>query len=159
MGRTLLATFQTEKTMRVHEGFTGAFSYAEQMCGMENLRVWEDDETTAVIAMIHFSAHFRKGYLAFYLNSSGTPIRVKDEGSREVKIKGLRVPLEKGARKDSVVHHLGTDSKKDKDIDKRKWITGARVEFATEGEKQEFIQLVKDVQRDMVELPDLLGVN
>lgn len=157
MGRSLLGTFQTEKTMRVHEGFSGTFSYAEQMCGMENLRVWEDDETTAVIAMIHFSAHFRSGYLAFYLNSSRTPIRVKDEGGREVKIKGLRVPLDKGARKDSVMN--GEGKKSEGGLDKRKWITGAKVEFATEGEKREFIALVKDVQRTMVELPDLLGVN
>src|SRR5262245_61135931 len=104
MGRTLLGTFRTSKTLRIHEGLTGAFSYAEQMCGMENPRISEDNDTLAVIALIHFSPQFRNGYLAFYLNSSNSPIRVKDEGGREVKVKGLRVPVgsEKG-RKDSVV--------------------------------------------------------
>ena len=154
MGRTLLATYRTEKTMRIHEGLSGAFTYAEQMCGMENLRIWEDNDTAAVIALIHFSAHFRNGYLAFYLNSSGTPIRVKDEGGREVKIKGLRVPLEKGAlRKDSAV---GSAAIKE---DKKKVISGARIEFASEVEKRGFLDLVKSVQRKMLELPDLLGVN
>jgi hypothetical protein len=180
MGRTLLATFPTSKTMRVHEGFSGAFSYAEQMCGMENLRIWEDDETGAVIAMIHFSAHFRNGYLAFYLNSRNSPIRVKDEGGREVKIKGLRVPLEKGSRKDSVMISGGSGSgsadgsgetgkegkegkegkkKSKEDLDRKKFIMGAKVEFESEMEKRQFLQLLREVQGSMMELPELLGVN
>jgi hypothetical protein len=129
------------------------------MCGMENLRVWEDDDTGAVIALIHFSAHFRKGYLAFYLNSSRNPVRFKDEGGREVKIKGLRVPLEgkEGKRKDSgaTVREGDRESKEER----KKWITGAKVEFASESEKAEFLGLVREVQRCLVELPELLGVN
>ncbi|KAF2114864.1 hypothetical protein BDV96DRAFT_86702 [Lophiotrema nucula] len=153
MGRTLLGTFRTEKTLRIHEGLSGAFAYQEQMCGMENLRIWEDDTLGAVICMIHFSAHFKTGYLAFYLNSLNAHIRVKDEGGREVKVKGLKVPLEKGAlRKDSVAGG-------GKELDKKKIISGARIEFASEVEKREFIALVKNVQSDMRELPDLMGVN
>ncbi|KAF2261154.1 hypothetical protein CC78DRAFT_535871 [Lojkania enalia] len=153
MGRTLLGTYRTEKTLRIHEGVKGAFSYQEQMCGMENLRIWEDEETAAIIAMIHFSAHFRTGYLAFYLNSMNAPLRVKDEGGREIKIKGLRVPMEKGAlRKDSGAGYA-------KDVDRRKIISGARVEFASEAEKKEFMCLVRNVQGDLRDLPDLLGVN
>ena len=85
-------------------------------------------------------------------------------GEGEVKIKGLRVPLDKegkmsrGGRKDSVMHWNGAGNKEKVD-DRRKWITGARIEFANMEGKQEFISLVKDVQRTMVELPDLLGVN
>ncbi|KAF2868292.1 hypothetical protein BDV95DRAFT_630526 [Massariosphaeria phaeospora] len=155
MGRSLLGTYRTEKTMRVHEGLSGAFSYAEQMCGMENLRIWEDNDTSAVIALIHFSAHFRDGYLAFYLNSASNPIKVKDEGAREVKVKGLRVPLEKGAlRKDS-----GTGVGGRKEEDKRKIVSGARIEFASEAEKRDFMALVREVQTELIELPDLLGVN
>ncbi|PWO25154.1 UbiH, 2-polyprenyl-6-methoxyphenol hydroxylase, partial [Pyrenophora tritici-repentis] len=102
MGRTLLATFRTEQTLRSHTSLVGkSFSYAEQMCGMENLRVWEDNDSGAIIALIHFSAHFRQGYLAFYLNDAAHPVKVKDDGGREVKIKGLRVPIEGASRKDS----------------------------------------------------------
>lgn len=158
MGRTLLGTFRTEQTMRIHEGLSGAFSYAEQMCGMENLRVWEDNDTAAIIALIHFSAHFKAGYLAFYINSSTNPIRIKEEGSRELKVKGLRVPLEKAAgRKDSAVG-VGTGKERD-GTDKRKIVAGAKIEFATEVEKREFVNLVKECQKCMLDLPDLLGVN
>ncbi|CAI6333501.1 unnamed protein product [Periconia digitata] len=164
MGRSLLATFRTSQTLRIHQGLSGAFSYAEQMCGMENLRIWEDEDTLAVIALIHFSPQFRKGYLAFYLNSSNTPIKVKDEGGREVKVKGLRVPLDKAAlRKDSIVAGDADDKKsKGKKWDaseRKKFVTGARIEFASEAEKRDFIRLVWDVQENMRELPSLSGVN
>ncbi|KAF2736975.1 hypothetical protein EJ04DRAFT_510694 [Polyplosphaeria fusca] len=157
MGRTLLGTYRTEKTLRIHEGLSGAFAYQEQMCGMENLRIWEDNDTGAVIAMIHFSAHFKMGYLAFYLNSSNSPIRIKEYDSREIKIKGLKVPLEKGAlRKDSV---SGKKDGADGVIDKKKIISGAKVEFATDADKRDFLALWRDVQMDLLELPDLMGVN
>ncbi|KAJ4366968.1 hypothetical protein N0V83_007498 [Neocucurbitaria cava] len=169
MGRTLLATFRTEKTMRIHEGLGKSFFYAEQMCGLENLRVWEDNDTGAIIALIHFSADFRNGYLAFYINSSVNPIKVKDDGHREVKIKGLRVPIDRGdraMRKDSVVADgnkgKGKDSetgKKGGKVEKEKVISGAKIEFASDMEKKEFLEMVKEMQRDMIELPDLLGVN
>jgi len=142
---------------------------------MENLRIWEDNDTLAVIALIHFSPQFRQGYLAFYLNSSSAPIRVKDEGGREVKIKGLRVPLEKGVgRKDSAVLEgegasvgggagggVGArrGSKKGDGMDRKKVVTGAKIEFASEVEKREFLALVKEVQKANFELPDLAGVN
>ena len=181
MGRTLLGTYKTEKTLRIHEGFSGVLAYQEQMCGMENLRLWEDESTNAVIATIHFSAHFRNGYLAFYLNSSANPVRVKDEGGREVKIKGLRVLLDGKAdgkalvRKDSGAGVLekatttagagreagGKEEKGEKrrsEVDKRKVVNGARVEFASEAEKRAFLTVVKEVQRTMRELPDLVGV-
>jgi hypothetical protein len=163
MGRSLLATFRTEKTMRLHEGLGSAFAYAEQMCALENLRVWEDTESGAIIALIHFSASFRDGYLAFYLNSSRNPIRVKDEGAREIKIKGLRVPLDKGdraLRKDSVVEDGGAKVKiKGKEVDRKKVISGAKIEFASDMEKREFLAMVEEMQRHMIELPDLMGVN
>ncbi|KAB2100159.1 hypothetical protein AG0111_0g11600 [Alternaria gaisen] len=167
MGRTLLATFRTEKTMRIHEGLSKSFSYAEQMCGLENLRVWEDNDTGAIIALIHFSADFRNGYLAFYLNSSVNPIKVKDDGNREVKIKGLRVPIDRGdraMRKDSVAEAAvkGKGKEKagtEKAVEKGKVISGAKIEFATDTEKKEFLEMCKEMQRNMIELPDLLGVN
>lgn len=169
MGRTLLATFRTEKTMRIHEGISKSFSYAEQMCALETLRVWEDTDTGAIIALIHFSASFRAGYLAFYINSSVNPIRVKDDGNRVVKIKGLKVPIDRGdkaMRKDSFVtssegkvkgkESVGESKKK---VEKEKVISGAKIEFASDMEKSEFMEMVKEMQRNMIELPDLLEVN
>jgi hypothetical protein len=160
MGRTLLATFRTEKTMRIHEGLSKSFTYAEQMCALENLRVWEDNDTGAIIALIHFSADFRNGYLAFYLNSSVNPIKVKDDSERVVKIKGLRVPIDRGdkaMRKDSVV--AAEKGKGREKVEKEKVISGAKIEFASDIEKKEFMEMCKELQRDPIELPDLLGVN
>jgi hypothetical protein len=167
MGRTLLATFRTEKTMRIHEGLSATFTYAEQMCGLENLRVWEDNDTGAIIALIHFSADFRNGYLAFYLNSSVNPIKVKDDGNREVKIKGLKVLIDRGdraMRKDSFAEAgkevVGKGKGKEvQKVSKEKIISGAKIEFSTELEKKEFLQMCKELQRELIELPDLLGVN
>ena len=162
MGRTLLATFRTEKTMRIHEGLSRSFSYAEQMCGLENLRVWEDNDTGAIIALIHFSASFRNGYLAFYLNSAVNPIKVKDDGGRDIKIKGLRVPVDSGdraMRKDSVADAAAGKGKGKASVDKEKVISGAKIEFASDAEKREFLDLCREMQRELMELPDLLGVN
>lgn len=147
--------------MRIHEGLGKSFTYAEQMCALENLRVWEDTDSGAIIALIHFSAEFRNGYLAFYLNSSVNPIKVKDDGNREVKIKGLRVPIDKGdkaMRKDSMVASNSKEKSKTKE-DSKNVISGAKIEFASDMEKREFMAMVKEMQKDMIELPDLLGVN
>jgi hypothetical protein len=187
MGRTLLATFRTSKTMRIHDGPMAAFAYAEQMCALENLRIWEDADTGAVIGLVHFSASFRPGYLAFYLNSSNNPVTVADYGAREVKVKGLRVPIAEAGRamrKDSFVDDGDTITdaaevhatvgkerrnsaagvkKKGKkvELDRKKVISGAKIEFASEAEKREFLDLAQEYQRPerLCELPDLLGVN
>lgn len=204
MGRTLLATLRTSKTMRIHEGTLSTFAYAEQMCALENLRIWEDTDTGAVIGLIHFSASFKAGYLAFYLNSSTHPVKVADVGAKEVKVKGLRVPIAEAGRamrKDSVVDDgdtitdagvpstptiahpdtsagtgngntterrdtaplssSSTKKGKNKELDRKKIISGAKIEFATEAERRAFLELVQEYQRPerLCELPDLLGVN
>ncbi|KAK7531422.1 uncharacterized protein J3D65DRAFT_113785 [Phyllosticta citribraziliensis] len=140
-----------------------------------------------VFAMIHYTAAFRPGYFVFSVNDPHHPLRIKDDGgSKEIKIRGLRVPLDPepshqhsgiigagapkvGARTSSSMSMLsistvvgeppergdeGTFSqttgqsqgaKKEK-IDAKKWITGARIEFATELEKRLFLEKVKEVQ-------------
>ncbi|KAF1837830.1 hypothetical protein BDW02DRAFT_636866 [Decorospora gaudefroyi] len=150
MGRTLLATFRTSQTMRLHHGLSAPFSYSTQMCGLETLRVWQDNDTGAFIALIHFSADFRNGYLAFYLNDAASPVRVKDEGGRVVKVRGLRVPVERDG---------GVEGRGKVDKEKEKVISGAKIEFATEMEKREFLDMCRELQRELIFLPDLLGVN
>ncbi|EUC33561.1 hypothetical protein COCCADRAFT_95832 [Bipolaris zeicola 26-R-13] len=179
MGRTLLATFRTEKTLRTHSGLSKSFAYAEQMCGLETLRIWQDNDTGAVIALLHFSADFRTGYLAFYLNSARDPLSIKDDGMRQVKIRGLKVPVDAAGSQtpdpssSAVAAGAGAGSTKGKDragsvagIKKKKKqdkedgvISGAKVEFATEVEKREFLDLCKVMQGNLIELPELQGVN
>ena len=71
MGKTLLLSVQTTKTLRLHRGFTGQFAFQEQMCALENLRIWHDPETNGVMAMMHYTPQFRDGYMAFWSRSCG----------------------------------------------------------------------------------------
>lgn len=116
---------------------------------METLRLWEEEESGGVLGMIHFSAQFRRGYMLFYLNSQDNRARVRDEGGKVVKIKGLRIPLEpekKMERSQSLKEGQGR-----RKSDSTKIIAGAKVEFASENEKIEFLGMVAQVQRRMIE--------
>jgi hypothetical protein len=196
-GRTLRASFRTEKTVRVHEGLASMIAPHEQMCAMENLRVWDEEETGAALAIVHYSAMFRPGYLKFYLNDAKYPVVVKDENARAVRIKGLRIPLtpvdkrgnpttSSSERNGSVAsthghhhhhfphlhlhhhgHHKGESSsqsghqtppqtqsqQQQHAIKVGKMLTIAKIEFSTESEKLAFINLVKEVQKGLVEIP------
>ncbi|KAF1985996.1 hypothetical protein K402DRAFT_421575 [Aulographum hederae CBS 113979] len=194
-GRRLLATLRTTATYRIQDGFAGRLAFQEQMCGMENLRLWEDEESEGVLAMIHFSGQYRNGYLAFWINSSSAPVRAKEEGERIVKLKGFKVPLEPleggpngsfvpgrnsasgaaggnaGNREGSMqadragsiaggespaVRGRGIKRRASETKRETKYITGARIEFVNEGEKTKFLDLVKEIQRSMIILPDLM---
>ena len=165
-GRKLIAVFRTAKTLRLREGLTGALAYQEQMCGMENLRLWEDEDSAGVLAMMHFSAHFKDGYLSFWLNSSKDPVRVREDGSRVIKIKGLNIPVE-GTRGANGLVRRGSEGvnamaiglgsgRLGKEGNKLagKKITGARIEFRTEEDKDDFVAFVGRVQDRMVKLPE-----
>ena len=73
MGKTLLLSVQTNRTLRVHEGIAGTFAYQEQMCALENLRIWRDPDTNGVLAMVHYTPQFRDGYMTFYCETAYTP--------------------------------------------------------------------------------------
>ncbi|KIW09091.1 uncharacterized protein PV09_00036 [Verruconis gallopava] len=143
-GKTLLDNFKTEKTTRLRDGIKGAMAYQEQMCGMENLRLWSQEPSGAVLAMIHFSAMFRKGWLQFVINDKDQPIKVKDDGGKAVKLKGLRIP-------DGEYPEELRKNKKSKD-DLKKYITGAKVEFKDVAEKYRFLTVVRELQISAVTL-------
>lgn len=175
MGKTLLLSVKTKRTMRIHDGLVaGTFAYQEQLCGLENLRVWRDGETDAVVVLVHYSAQFRDGYLAFYLNSARDPIRIKADGEKCVKVKGINVPvdegkrllrrpskgvegtlgagtgLEAGARKEG-----GQGRKRDSaqpgggesvNAKAEKRIAGCKIEFWGEEDRRAFLECVREVQ-------------
>lgn len=143
IGRTLILSVKTRRTMRIHDGITGAFAYAEQLCGLENLRVFQDPDTGGVIALIHYSPHFRDGYMAFYLNSARDRITIKDDGDNYIKIKGLKIPIDRKRpimRKDSIDHDHSPRIKGEK------CISGAKIEFYTREDKKLFLDKVKEIQ-------------
>ncbi|KAF2087016.1 hypothetical protein K490DRAFT_43232 [Saccharata proteae CBS 121410] len=162
--RTLVGAYKTEKTLRVHDGIASVLAYQEQMCGMEMLRLWRDGETGGVLAMLHYSPVFRDGWLCFWLNGVGEGVRAKDEGGKEVKIKGLKIPVDgaatgmvggrDGGEGGSGSAGLGRSASNDGQKKGKKWITGARIEFATELEKVLFLEKVREVQKQLVVLPE-----
>ena len=147
-GKTLLDTFKTEKTTRLRDGLTGAIAYEEQMCAMENLRLWSEEPSGAVLAMIHFSAQFRKGYLSFYVNNKDRPIKIKDEGGKMVKVKGLKIPAN-DYPEELKRSKPSNDAKKG---DRGKFVTGAKIEFRNEEEKLRFLDVVRELQISAVTL-------
>lgn len=144
MGKSLMLSLKTKRTLRVHDGLSSAFAFQEQLCGLENLRLWQDDSGD-VLAMIHYSPSFRDGYLAFHVGfSSRKRIHFRGDGERHVKIKGLEVPIEakrEGSRPtDSPVGSKSPKAKSEKKI------TAVRIEFTTEADKRIFLNKLKEVQ-------------
>ncbi|KAF2666240.1 hypothetical protein BT63DRAFT_416639 [Microthyrium microscopicum] len=153
-GRALIASYKVEKILRVHEGLAGIVASQEQMCGMENLRVWDEDETGGIMALIHFSALFRTGYMKVYLNNAKYPIMLKDEGGRVLRIKGLRVPVDGGHGHHHHHHHGHFHAhKKEREPGSKKSVN-AKVEFLHEADKLEFMALVREAQKGMVDIDD-----
>ena len=67
MGKRLLYSLSTRRTLRTHDNIVAnTFTFQEQLCGLENLRLWSDDEGDgSVLAMIQYSSNFREGILQF----------------------------------------------------------------------------------------------
>lgn len=144
MGKSLMLSLKTKRTLRVHDGLSSAFAFQEQLCGLENIRLWQDDSGD-VLAMVHYSPSFRDGYLSFPVGfSSRKRIHFRGDGERHVKIKGLEVPID---AKREVVHR--TDSpggSKSPKVKSEKKVTAVRIEFTTEADKRIFLNKLKEVQ-------------
>jgi hypothetical protein len=115
----------------------------EQMCAMENLRVWEEEETGGKLATIHYSAQYREGYMKFYLNDAKWPIVVKDEGHKHLRIRGLRIQDNQYTLKQREENRFSFGSRK---------TISVRIDFANMTDKKAFIGLILDAQKDMVEI-------
>ncbi|KAL9117639.1 MAG: hypothetical protein Q9187_005822 [Circinaria calcarea] len=144
MGRTLLLTVKTKATMRLHDGISGAFAFAEQLCGLENLRIFQDPSSGACLALLHYSPHFRDGYMVFPLNSFRKPLTIKEGGDNTIRIKGLDIPLDNSKmlqRRD-----LASPTSKPKST---KYIAGAKIEFSTAMDKLLFKEKFREIQEEM----------
>lgn len=153
MGKTLLLSVKTKRTMRIHDTLIGnTFALQEQLCGLENLRIWQDDDMAGVLAMIHYTPQFRDGYLAFRLNCPPrNTVRVRDDGDRSVRIKGLAVtPVVTGnmfERKESIKEVTRpVVAPKSPGAKKEKRIGAVKIEFESEVEKRVFLDKVREIQ-------------
>lgn len=130
--------------MRLHDGISGAFAYAEQLCGLENLRVFQDPQTGGVLAMIHYSPHFCDGYMAFYLNSARDAVRVRKDGEKTMRIKGLNIAADGKIKRRGGDANGGGESGRAGKGEKVIW--GAKIEFYTAVDRQLFMDRFREIQ-------------
>ena len=143
MWKRLKYSFCTHRTMLAHEGFVSStFSFQEQICGLENLRLWRDEEAGSTIAMIHYSPLFHEGYLSFRIGGPGTTAKVVDESEKWVKIKKLNIILDSKVTSASLSPQSPSSEiggKRRKSEGKK--IPAIKVEFSTMEEKYKFLEI------------------
>lgn len=143
MWKRLVHSFCTRRTMLSHDSFVSStFSFQEQLCGLENLRLWRDEEASSTIAMIHFSPSFHEGYLTFRVNGPGTNAKVVDDGEIWVKIKKLNIVLEPRVASSSPwPKSPGPEGSGKGRKTEGKKIPAIRVEFSSLPEKLTFLEV------------------
>ena len=143
MWKPLLHSFCTRRTMLSHESFVAAaFAFQEQLCGLENLRLWRDEEAGSTIAMIHYSPNISEGYLSFRVNGPGTTAKILDDGEKWVKVKRLNIvlgpkPVSASPSPQSPSPEGGARGRR---AEGRK-IAAIRIEFSTPKEKYKFLEV------------------
>ncbi|KAL9037202.1 MAG: hypothetical protein Q9214_005805 [Letrouitia sp. 1 TL-2023] len=143
MWKRLSHSYRTHRTLRVHDGIFSSFAFQEQLCGLENLRLWKDEEGRFTTAMVHYTPSFREGYLVFRLCGPGTTVSVRDDGEKWIKIKGLSVSTEPEVRG----NRSSEDSSGfDPPSSPRKPITSIKIEFSTLREKYKFLEDYKHMK-------------
>ena len=149
MGKRLIYSFCTRRTLRTYDNIVAnTFTFQEQLCGLENLRLWTDDEGDgSVLGMIQYSANFREGYLAFRMGGPYTTVRVRDDSDKWVRIRGLNVTVDSSVDKKAMRRRKSSTADiKDNIIKKEKGekkITGVRIEFVIMADKYRFMEQFK----------------
>ena len=186
-GRVLIGTYRTTKTTVIHEGLKGAFAFEEQFANIETLRLWEDDGVSTpgaaggVLALMHISSNFGSGWARWWINSSLQQVRVKEDGAKFAKVKGIDITVVKpgpgaasvpkrtrassssttssaAAARDSlhrVESNLSTAPRPQGRRIPVKRVTGVRIEFRTEEEKARFVGMARKCQQRLIPLPDV----
>lgn len=128
--------------MRIFPGVAGAFATEQQLCALENLRIFQDHDSSTVYGMIHFVPEFStgNGYLTIPLNDPKDPIRLKETNDTTVQIKGLKILLPQRSRRPSASN---TKSAKK---EQEKFIAGVKMEFYAKEDKTKFMAQLKQIQ-------------
>jgi len=180
-GRMLIGSYRTTKTTVIHEGLKGAFAFEEQFANIEMLRLWEDDGISTpgaaggVLALMHISSNFGSGWARWWINSSKQQVRVKDDGAKYAKVKGIDITVVKPGtaappRADRPQQPAASESLQLQRVETSleaapryqggrripvKKVTGVRIEFKTEEERSKFVDRSKQCQERMIPLPDV----
>jgi hypothetical protein len=180
-GRMLIGSFRTTKTIVIHQGIKGAFAFEEQFANIEVLRLWEDDGVATpgaqggIMALLHVSSNFGEGWAKWWINSSKQQVRVKGEGLKNARLKGLDITVVKpsgtGVSTAEKIRHPGSgsptllqrvdtkDSLNAPQVPMKKIpvkrVTGIKIEFKEEEERLRFVEASQQLQEKMLPLPDL----
>ena len=177
-GRMLIGTFRTTKTIVIHEGIKGAFAFEEQFANIETLRLWEDDGVSTpgaqggVLALMHISSNFGDGWARWWMNSSKQQVRVKGEGFKLARLKGIDITVVKPGSAASTADRFRSPSTAGEGLQRVdtkdtasskvpmkkipvKRVTGVKIEFKIEEERTKFVDMSHKVQERMLLLPDL----
>ena len=142
MWKPLLHSFCTRRTMLAHESFvSSAFAFQEQLCGLENLRLWRDEEASSTIAMIHYSPTIHEGYLSFRVTGPGTTAKIIDDGERWVKVRKLNIVLAPKITSASPSPMSSSPEVSGKGKRDGKKIPAIKIEFSTPEEKYKFLEV------------------
>lgn len=76
------------------------------------------------------------------VNSSRDPVRVRDDGDKFVKLKGLSIPL----HSPNMVRQKSVDYTKSPKLKTEKRVTGVRIEFTTDMDKRLFLEKFREVR-------------
>lgn len=150
----LIRTLPTTRVVRLHNSpWMRTFSARLQLCGLENLRVFQDlSDPNSLVCMIHYSPNFRpldgEEYIIFRLYPPPrNSVRIRDDGEKCVKIKGLDIrgsPVleqkKKGKTPQSQIEQLEEEAYGSHSIEKIK------IEFESGKEKRQFLELTRELQ-------------
>ena len=162
-GRSLLGYFRTIKTTVIHEGFKGAFSFEEQFANIDMLRLWEEDGLATpgaqggVLALMHMSSNFGEGWASWWMNNSKQHVRVREDGPKSAKIKGIDIAVPGSvavvSRRSGSITGGGLQRVPSSKPAMRR-VDGINVEFKTTKERDAFVALSKRIQEKMLPLPN-----
>ncbi|UJO18753.1 uncharacterized protein CLAFUR5_07098 [Fulvia fulva] len=169
-GRLLIGSYRTTKTTVIHEGLKGAFAFEEQFANIEMLRLWEDDGVATagaaggVLALMHISSNFGEGWARWWINSSKQQVKVKDDGLKYAKVKGIDITVvrpgaaaaaERLRSPSSAASEIVPSRRNSEKNSPVKQVNGVKIEFKTEEERAKFVSAAKKAQMNTIPLPDL----
>ena len=126
---------------------------------------------------MHISSNFGEGWARWWINSSKQQVRIKGEGYKYAKLKGIDITVVKpqsGASLADKIRSPTTAGMELQRVDTRdsmsmttvrptaaqkriqvKRVTGIKIEFKSEGERTKFVEMSHRAQERMIPLPDV----